>query len=294
MKLAMNLSPAAVAVVLAAHLATAATAFAGETPKGERPPPPAPAAPADKPAAAPAVAAPGTLILNADADDLVAEVKPASGEAKMVGLKKGENKVEVPAGDVMIAVNTKDGRKISESKLTFAGGDAQTLEIKSRGKLVVQAPTDADVQLDGKDVPAQSGQFAVDTVPGHHSVVVQRAGHFGQKGTVDVAVGKTATIAPQFESYDPGTKKTVAWAGMLGGGALVLAAVVIDATHKYDDFGGDTVRWTLLGAGAAAFVGGTVMLKNIMDEAAPIKDTTFSVQVAHAQGGGVVSLAGKF
>lgn len=294
MKLSLHVLAAATAVV-AVTAVVAATGWAEAPAKGKRPPaatpPPAAAAP---PAAPAAPAAPGNVVITADADDLVAEIKPASGDARVVGLVKGDNRIELAAGDATVTITTKAGRRISDNKVTVASGADVALDVKSRGKLVVQAPADASVELDGKDVPADAGQFSVDTTSGGHSVLVQRPGYYGQKGNVDVEVGKTAKLAPEFESFDAGSRKTIAWAGIIGGGALVVTAIVIDANTTYNQAGGDVVRWTLLGAGGAAFVGGTVLLKAIMDEAAPVKDAKFSVQLAHLPGGGSAALALRF
>lgn len=268
---------------------------AGPEEKGTRPPPPGAAAetPAT-PAPATAPAGPGTLVLVADADDLVAELKPASGEGKVVGLKPGENKVELAAGEVAISVSTKAGRKVLDQKLEVAPGGSQTVQLVSRGKLVVVLAKDASVAVDDQDLNADGDKFTVSAAPGTHSVVVQRPGFYGQKGQVEVQLGKTATLNPTLAEFESGSKRTVAWAGILGGGALVVGALVIDATTKFNEFGGDTVRWTLLGAGTAAFVGGTIMLKNAMDEEAPVRDATFQVQVSRAPGGGLVAISKRF
>ncbi len=281
-----------VSALLVASMVAAAPALADEPAAAGRPPAATPA-PAATPTPAPAAAA-GTLVIMADADDLVAEIKPATGEARVVGLKKGENRTEVPAGDAEVVITTKAGRRILDAKVAITAGADAPLDVKSRAKLVVQAPADAEVELDGTDVTPTAGQFSVETTPGGHSLVVQRVGHYGQKGPVDIEVGKTTKIVPEFERFDPGSRKTIAWAGILGGGALVITAIIIEANTKYNEAGGDVVRWTLVGAGAVGFVGGTVMLKQIMDEPAPIKDAKFSVQVARTQGGAVATVGLRF
>lgn len=239
-------------------------------------------------------AAPGKLVITADADDLVAEIKAPGSEPRLIGLKKGENPLEVAAGSVQVSVQTKGGRKVLEQSVEVAAGGSAQLAVRSRGILVIQVPADADVAVAGKDVDADAGAFRVELEPGSHSVVVQRAGHFGQKGSVTVEAGKTATVAPQFEAYDYGGKKTYAYAGIIGGGALVVAAIAIDALSKYDEFGGDVTRWSLLGVGAAGFVGGTILLKHTLDEAAPIKDVRYDVKVAGLRGGAVANLSLRF
>lgn len=249
--------------------------------------------PTPPPAPAPAPA-PGKLVINADADDLVAEIKAPGAEPRLLGLKKGDNTAEVNAGSVQVSVQTKAGRKVGDHSVEVpAGGQAQ-LSVRSRGTLVVQVPADADVQVGGKDVDADAGKFQVELEPGAHSLVVQRAGQFGQRGSVTVEAGKTATVAPQFEAYDYGGKKTYAYAGIIGGGALVVAAIAVDALSKYDELGGDVTRWSLLGIGAAGFVGGTILLKHTLDEAAPIKDVRYDVKVAGLRGGALANLSLRF
>jgi hypothetical protein len=254
---------------------------------------PGAAEPAPAPAPAPAAAA-GKLIITADSDDLVAEIKAPASEPRLVGLKKGENTIEVTSGSVQVSVQTKGGRKVVEQGVDVpAGGQAQ-LAVRSRGILLVQVPADADVQVGGKDVDADAGKFQVELEPGSHSLVVQRPGQFGQKGSVTVEAGKTATVAPQFEAYDYGGRKTYAYAAIIGGGALVVAAIAVDALSSYDELGGDVTRWSLLGVGAAGFVGGTILLKHTLDEAAPVKDVRYDVKVAGLRGGAVANLTLRF
>lgn len=255
-----------------------------------RPPQPGATAPA-APAAAAEV---GTIVIDADADDLVAEVKPSKGDPRMVGLKKGENRVEVPAGPASVVVTTKSGRAVATLSIDVAAAATQTAKVVSRGKLIVQVPADAEVTLDDKPVPAQDGQFAGEFEPGAHSLVVQRDGHFGQRGSVSLAAGKTATVATTLQGYDPGGKATAAWVAMIGGGVLLVGTLVVDATTKWDEFGGDVTRWTMFSVGAAGFVGGTVLLKRTMDEVPPVQDTDFTVQVSRAPGGGVAHVGWKF
>jgi hypothetical protein len=75
---------------------------------------------------------------------------------------------------------------------------------------------------------------------------------------------------------------------------LVVAAIAIDALSTYDELGGDVTRWSLLGVGAAGFVGGTILLKHTLDEAAPVKDVRYDVKVAGLRGGAVANLSLRF
>ena len=282
-----------------APAATPAAQAAPATAPATSPAPATDRAPAQEPRQEPAPATPttpipGKLILQADADDLVAEVRAPGSEPRMVGLKKGDNSVDVASGAVQVSIQTKGGRKVSDATVDVPAGGEGKLAIRSRGTVIIQVPADADVSLDGKEVEGQEGKFTAELEPGAHSLVVQRAGHFGQRGEVSVVAGKTATVAPQFEGDDYGGKKTYAYAAIVGGGALVLAAIALDALGKYDDFGGDVTRWSLLGVGAAGFVGGTILLKHTLDEAAPVKDVRYDVKIARLQGGAVATLGLRF
>lgn len=280
------------AIVATAHAQTPATpTSSAPAPANAAPPAPAPAV--APPVALPVAASPATLVVDADADDLLAEIK-AGGDTRLVGLKKGPNKQQVPAGSVQLSIATKAGRQVSQQTLDLAAGAERTVSVASRGRLIVQVPVDADVAVDGKDIKVEAGQFAADFEPGAHTLVVQRPGQFGQRGPVEVQAGKTSTVAPQLQGYDAGGKKTWAWAAMITGGALIVGTVIVDATNKFDEFGGDATRWTLFGLGSAGFVGGTVLLKHAMDETPPVQDTKFGVQVARTRGGAMASLAWKF
>lgn len=255
-------------------------------------PAPAPAAPVAAEAAPQPVAPPAVIVLVADADGLLAEVK-SGNETRMVGLKKGDNRVEVAAGSVQITVKTSDGRTVTDQTVQTAA-EAVRVAVVSLGRVVVQVPADADVELDGKEVQADKGVYSFEAAPGAHTLLVQRAGHYGQKGAIDVAMGKTTTVPVTFQSWDAGGKKTWAWVAMIGGGALIATAVTINAVSTYDELGGDVSRWTLFGLGTAGFVGGTVLLKHAMDEAAPVQDTRFNVQVGRTQGGAMATVGWKF
>ncbi len=95
--------------------------------------------------------------------------------------------------------------------------------------------------------------------------------------------GKTHAIAPELAAFDPGNR-TVAWAGVLGGGALLLTSVLVERFAGADEMGGEPVRWGLVGLGLAGFVGGTMMMKDILRKEAkpPLKDGSFDVKVSAA------------
>ncbi len=252
-------------------------------------------APLATPAEATPTAAPmARLVVQTDADDLVIELRGETSEGRLVGLKKGDNDLEVPAGPLRAAITAKGGRAVAMVDVQLAASERKTVKVASRGALVVQAPADAHVQVDGKDLSAQNGVFTGDFEPGARSVVVQRIGSLGQKGNVTVQVSKTATVTPELDRFDPGGRTTMAWASIVAGGALVVAALVVDATVKWDDYGGDGARWGAFSLGAAGFIGGTVLLKRTLDEPAPVEERPFKVQVSHAPGGAVARVGWAF
>lgn len=269
-------------------------------PAADRPAPtPAPAAePAPAPATPPAAAAPGTLVVVADADGLVAELR-AGSDTRAVGLKKGENRFEYPAGVVKIVIKKADGATVHEAEVQVPSGAEARVQFASRGQLVVKAPEGGKVEVDGKALEAKDGQVAADVDPGDHSVVVTAPGKVGQKGQVGVTAGKTTTVQAKLDAFQPAGNTTLAYVGMIGGGALVVTALVIDATTRFDELGGDATRWGLFGVGAAGFVGGTILLKSTMDEQPPVQDRGFDVQVsgvglAPTKGGAMAQVQLKF
>ncbi len=249
------------------------------------------ALPADATATAPQAA---HLVIQADADDLVVELRTDAGEPRLVGLKKGDNDLDVPAGTVKVAVTSKAGRAVAQLDLTLAAGERKNVAVVSRGQLRVKASADAQVQVDGKALPVQDGVFAGDFEPGDRSLVVQRVGYQGQKGSVAVQVGKIATVTPELERFDPGGRVTMAWTSIAVGGALVVAALVVDATVTWKDYGGDAGRWGAFSLGAAGFIGGTVLLKNTLDQQAPVQERPFQIQVSGTRGGGVARIGWAF
>ncbi|MBI5610157.1 MAG: hypothetical protein HY902_14875, partial [Deltaproteobacteria bacterium] len=197
-------------------------------------------------------------------------------------------------GAVKAAIASKSGRAVAQLDLSLAAGERKTVALVSRGALRVKVSADAQVQVDGKAVTMQDGVFAGDFEPGERSLVVQRVGYQGQKGNVAVQVGKTATVTPELERFDPGGRVTMAWASIAVGGALVVAALVVDATVSWDEYGGDVGRWSAFSLGAAGFIGGTVLLKNTLDQQAPVQERPFQIQVSGARGGGMARIGWAF
>ena len=285
-----------IAGLCAALCAVAALPAWAKPPKAE--PAAAAATPAPAPVAAPAAeptpaapAAPGLLILAADDDGLVAEVS-----GTIVGLKKGDNRFDLPAGSARVVVKTAAGKVVHEGVAVIPSAAQERIAIISLGKLEVRAPANAKVAVDGKDLTASGDAYAADLQPGSHSVLVTSTGHVGKKGTVEIEAGKKAAIAASLEAFEPAGHETLAWVGIIGGSALVVAALIIEANTKFDQAGGDPMRWTLLGVGSAGLVGGTMLLKSAMDDAAtpPVQDGTFDVKVTQVRGGAMARLAMRF
>lgn len=252
---------------------------------------PAPAV-APAPAAAPERAAPGALIVTADADGLVAEV---AGTVK--GLTKGDNRFDLPSGTLRVVIKGKDGKVLHDAEATIPAAGEARVAVASIGKIDVKAGTDAKVELDGKALAGKDGRFTAEAEPGARSLVVKRPGHVGRKGVVAVEAGKTASVDANLQAWSsPDTNQTGAWVAILGGGALILTAVAIDALGSFDDVGGDATRWAFLGIGTAGFVTGTIALKSKLAAAAapPVEDGTFDVRVGGGRSGAGVQLAWRF
>ncbi len=279
---------------LSALLCAAIALPAAAKPPRAQPEPAAAPEPAPVPEAAPPApvpAAPGVLVLAADADGLVAEVSGA-----VVGLKKGDNRFDLPAGSAKVLVKTAAGKVVHESVAVIPSAGEERVTLVTLGKVEMRVPAQAKVLIDGKEVPATAGACSADLEPGTHSLLVTGPGHVGKKGSFEIESGKKAAIAAVLDVYNPPGHEDLAWAGMIGGGALIVAALVIEGTTKFDQLGGDAVRWSLLGVGTAGFVGGTLLLKSSMDEAAtpPVLDGKFDIKVSQIRGGAMTRLGMRF
>lgn len=253
------------------------------------PPTPAPVA-LPAPVTVEAPVAPGALILivDADTDDAMIGGQGAS-------LKKGENRLGLPAGRVAYAVKFANGLTVKGEVAVPAGGEVRA-EAWSAGKLLLHVGEGARVEIDGKASAVASGQVLQELGIGSHTVVVTQPGYIGRKASVDVTGGHTTEITASLEKFDVPVDNTLAWIGIVGGGALVVTALVIDAVTQYDKVGGEATRWSLLGVGTAGFVGGTLLLKHNMDEVGtpPTKDGTFDVKVTRWGNGAMALLGWRF
>ncbi len=274
----------------------AGTAQAKVAPPKPKAPEAAAVAPAPAPVALPAAVtaeaplAPGSLILVVDADTDEATI---GGQA--ASLKKGDNKLGMPAGKVAWTVKFANGLTVKGEANVPAGGEARA-EAWSAGKLLLHVGEGAKVEIDGKAAQVAAGQVLQDVGIGSHTVVVTQPGYVGRKASVDVTGGHTTEITASLEKFDMPVNNVLAWVGIVGGGALVVTALIIDAATQYDKVGGEATRWTLLGVGTAGFVGGTLLLKHNMDEVGtpPTKDGTFDVKVTRWGNGAMALLGWRF
>jgi len=231
------------------------------------------------------------LVVTSDADGLAAEVG-----STVTGLKAGDNRFDLPAGLVRVVVRNKAGAILHDAEITVPAGGETRLAVVSLGKLEIDAGPDAKVIVDGKAVRGKGGRFATSVEPGARSVVVTRPGHVGRKGPVAVESGKTSTVHADLTAHEVAGDTTLAWVGIVGGGALVLGAVAIDSFSSYDDLGGDATRWGILGIGTLGFVGGTILLKSQLEKAGnpPTENGSFRVQVGQTRGGARIQVGLRF
>ncbi|HEV8173913.1 MAG TPA: PEGA domain-containing protein [Actinoplanes sp.] len=109
-----------------------------------------------------------------------------------------------------------------------------------RGRLVLAvSEPDSDVSIDGRPRGAYRGPLALP--PGTHKVTIARAGFLPAERTVSVAEGGESaveiTLLPTPETRAAYKSRTVlrrklGWAGVLGGGALAVAAGVVVAINR--------------------------------------------------------------
>lgn len=233
---------------------------------------------------------PGHVVIHSDADDLVAQVDGA-----LVGLKKGPNKVELKPGDYTIVVKTKKGEAVGSYKVTVQSEAEASVKVVTTGVIVLGVNDGSSLEVDGKKVAPKDGTAKLSVKAGKHSVVVKRPGFFGRKGDLDVTAGKTHSIDPALDKLKAGNK-TLAWVGVVGGGALVLTGVLLEALVDANKFGGDATRWAVMGVGTAGFVGGTILMKQILkkENNPPVKPGTIKASVALSPATRSASLALRF
>lgn len=231
---------------------------------------------------------PGHLVIVADDDNFVAQFAGA-----LHGLKKGSNRFEVKAGDYTIEVKTKKGAKVASYSAKVQPEKDTTVKVVTTGTLQLNVADGGSLEVDGEKIKAK-GDVATATVKaGKHSVVVKRPGYFGTKGDVAVMAGSRLAIDPAMEQFK-GQDPTLAWVGILGGGALVLTAVAMEIFVDATAAGGDATRWALVGFGTAGFVGGTMMMKDIIkaENNPPVHEGKIKTKVASS--GKKISFAFRF
>ena len=259
-----------------------------EPPAATVPQPAAVALPA--PVTVEAPLAPGALILvvDADSDEVV-----VGGQAASV--KKGDNRLGLPAGPVAYSVKFANGLLVKGEAKVPAGGEVRA-EAWSAGKLLLHLGEGAKVEIDGAAVPVVAGQVLQDVGIGAHTVVVTQPGYIGRKASVDVTGGHTTEITANLQKFDVPVDNALAWVGIVGGGVFVVTALIIDATPDYNKVGGDATRWSLLGVGTAGFVAGTLLLKHNMDAVGtpPTQEGTFEVKVSRWGNGAMAAVGWRF
>ncbi|MEY3013792.1 MAG: hypothetical protein RIT45_2527 [Pseudomonadota bacterium] len=274
----------------------AAPAFAQPAPprptNGAAPAPEAAAsAPTEgEPAPEPPSPKPGHVVIESDADGLVAEVAGA-----VHGLKIGANRIEVAAGDWTVAVRDKAGKAVGSWSVHVDPEGEAKVTVVTTGEVVIPVSNGRVVEINGKAVEAKNGEVRTRLPAGKASVVVKEPGKVGIKGDVEVTAGKSASIDPKLEHFEPGNK-TLAWVGIVGGGALVLAGTLMEPFVDASAAGGDATRWAMVGVGTAAFVGGTILMKDILakENAPPVKDGSFDVRLSGGRRGGMATFALRF
>ena len=242
------------------------------------------------PATPEAPPAPGALILITDAD-----TDEATVAGQVVSLHKGENRVALPAGAVVFAVRFGNGLLVKGEAVVPPGGEARA-EAWSAGRIAVHVGDGAKVEIDGKPATVAAGEVVADAGVGSHTVLVTQPGHIGKRASVDVIGGHTTEITPNLAKFEVDVDNTLPWIAVLGGGALIVSALVIDAVTRYDKVGGEATRWGLLGLGTAGFVGGTLLLKANMDAVGtpPTQDGAFDVRITRRAAGAMAVLGWRF
>ena len=170
---------------------------------------------------------------------------------------------------------------VASFKVMIASEKDARVTVVTKGQVVIAAAGKTAVQIDGKAQTAADGTVTSTVEAGKHSVVITSPGMVGRSSDIDVVAGKTHSITAALEAFDAGSKPA-AWAGIIGGGALILTAVLVESFADVGAMGGDATRWALVGVGTAGFVGGTILMKGILEREAnpPIKPGKLDVKVS--------------
>lgn len=219
---------------------------------------------------------PGNVVVASDSDGLVAELAGA-----LHGLKVGDNTYELQPGEHAIIVRDRANKEVATFKVMIESEKDARVTVVTKGQVVIAAAGDTAVQIDGKAQTAKDGTVAATVAAGKHSIVITSPGRVGRSSDIDVVAGKTHSVTAALEAYDAGSRPA-AWAGIIGGGALILTAVLVESFADVSALGGDATRWALVGVGTAGFVGGTILMKGILEREAnpPIKPGTLDIKVS--------------
>jgi hypothetical protein len=160
--------------------------------------------------------------------------------------------LKLVAGPAVIEVIA-DGCAPFKRTIQLPGGgealvDATLIAKNQSGVLLVKAPADATVSVDG--APIGNGSFELSVAAGNHSLVARRAGDEDARTATVVAVGERKEVTMGFQSGRPITSKWWFWTGI---GAVVVAGTVVTVSLLVDKspptgdkFAPDTVRAPLM------------------------------------------------
>jgi len=248
----------------------------GAKPAEPTPPPPPPPPP---------VAPPATLKVTVDQPGMSAEI---DGDAHP--LKEGDNFWTRRPIPTRVVIKGADGKVLLEDNVQLKPGETYTLTVSTMSEIKLEVTEGTQIEIDGKMADAKPGTFSTRLRAGSHTLLVKRPGYFGQKGTIAVDAGRSHTIGTSLEKVpDMSRTRTVAWAGIIGGSAMLMSAVVLEFATDANTRGpgGDAARWILGGGGSVAVITGTLVLKGAMDamDAPEVKETPFTVGFAPTRGG---------
>jgi len=171
---------------------------------------------------------------------------------KIVGETPLPAAVKLPAGPATIEVSA-EGHATFRRNLELPGGgelivDATLVRTDTSGVLVVKAPLEATVVVDGAVVGKGNVELAV--AAGNHSIVGRKPGEDEASTTALVAVGEHKEVSLSFAASRPITTKWWFWTGVAvvvaGGAATTIALLAEKSAPHGDRFAPDQTRAPLV------------------------------------------------